>query len=274
MRRVAAFLTLGLLLLAGCGVSQDGDDYPLEIPNEVVAREKALHGFVGFEMALIFESEDFKGHRADFTGEKRGLSVAEFWRVDIAKNPNQPTKLSQVGFFHLLREEEGENFVYEFFDKDWTRIAYLMPSGDLYSFKGNRQNILGKFQLEAAIQKLYPAPSGYGYDPYLQDKLSVKHHDVEVASLDSESRGIKHNSHKARPAIWVYTPLKGSEAIDSAEQYRRNRAYEGYDMIAKRLREKKLGGYGDDEYGGLDYKDGHPVDENGRKLKPGDRKLD
>ncbi|MDC1141717.1 hypothetical protein OAU50_01375 [Planctomycetota bacterium] len=272
MRRVVAFLTLGLLL-AGCGASQTRGDYPDKVDNEVVNRESALHGAAaGFEIATIFESDQIRKKRMNYQGKARGLSVAEFWRVEIAKDPHKPSTLSQVGFFHLLREEEGTNFVYEFFNGDWDRIAYLMPSGDLYSFQSSKQNNLGKFQLESAIQKLFPAPNGYGYDPYLQDRLSVKHHDVEVASLDSDSRGVKHIDHKSRPAVWVYTPLKGGEAIDVAEQFRKNRAYEGYDMIKKRLLEKKTGDYGNDEYGGLDYKDGHPVDENGRKLKPGDMK--
>ena len=80
--------------------------------------------------------------------------------------------------------------------------------------------------------------------------------------------GVKHTDHNDRPPIWVYKSLKTGEATDTAEKYRRARAYEGYAEIAKRLKDKKIGDLEDGEYGGIEFKDGHPVDENGKKLRP------
>ncbi|MBZ0137758.1 MAG: hypothetical protein K8I27_15440 [Planctomycetes bacterium] len=266
---------LAFSLIAGCGVSQ-GRDNPsrvLPVTQAQVDHEERLHGMHGgdgLELATLWHTGDVKAARGDYSGKAQGLQGNEFYEVEIAENPLRPTVLTSVGYVRLLKEDRGELFIYEFYDHSWQPVAYLGADGSLYRHKGGKEVYLGKYQLDEAVIALFPAPSGYGYDSVLQDDKLVKTWDADVNSAEPRARGVSHRTHTSAPPIIIYTRKRAGEASLLAQRYTRERTGERDAELLARLREERHGGYGvDEEYGGLRYKDGNPVDEDDRPLRPG-----
>jgi hypothetical protein len=118
---------------------------------------------------------------------------------------------------------------------------------------------------------LYFAASGYGYDSELQDSSIVRTHVKDVAGAEPAGRGVAHRTHRSSPPVVVFTPKRSGEVRLLGDSYARERYYERENEELNRLREENHGGVGQDEdYGGLHYKDGNPVNEDGTPMKPGD----
>lgn len=259
-------------LVAGC-VTGQGRDHPsrdFSVTPAQVEYEEYRHGGVGLELANIWHTGDVAAARGDYSGRNLGLQVNEFYQIEIAENPLRPTVLTSVGYVRMIKEDRGELFVYEFYDEAWKLVAYMGADGSLYRLEGARETYLGRFQLDDAVVALYPAPGGYGYDARLQDEKLVRTWDTEVATAEPRARGVFHRTHSSAPPVVVYSRKRSGEASLLAERYTRERAAERDSELLNRLREDRHGGYGvDEEYGGLRYKDGNPVDENDRPLRPG-----
>jgi hypothetical protein len=258
-------------MLAGCVTSQ-GRDNPsrvMLVTEDQVRYEEERHGDVGLELAHLWNTGDVGDARRDYSGQSLGLQVNEFYQIEIAPNPLRPTILRSVGYVRRLKEDRGELFIYEFYDEAWKPVAYLGADGALFRHEGGREVYLGKFQMDDAVVALYPASSGYGYDGELQDDALVKTWDTEVASATPRARGVHHRTHSNAPPVVVYTQKRSGEAGLLAERYSKERAAQRDAEELARLREERHGGYGvDEEYGGLRYKDGNPVDDKGRPLYP------
>lgn len=263
---------LAALCVSGCftGQGRDHDARDRSITEDQIEYQEYRHGGYGTELARIWNTGDVAKAQGDYTGESQGLLGNEFYQIEIAENPLRPTVLTAVGYVRLLEEDRGELFIYEFYDESWKAIAYLGADGSLYRHAGGAETYLGKYQLDDAVLALYPAASGYGYDSELQDDALVKTWDSEVNSAEPRARGVFHRTHGNAPPVVIYTRKRSGEASLLAERYTKERAGERDTELLNRLREERHGGYGvDEEYGGLRYKDGNPVDENDRPLRPG-----
>lgn len=270
MKKLTAAL-LAVLVLGGC-VADQGRDNPSRGSYEGlgIEVETERHGHQGQEIAELFYSGPIAEERRDYSGKSHGLQLNEFYTIEIAEDPLRPTVLTEVGYVRRLQEDRGNLFIYEFYDGAWQRIGYLNGQGDVYRYTGAREEYLGRYELDSAVRRMYNAPSGYGYDAELQDHALVNVRDPAYATAEPRARGVHHRTHKSAPPVVVYTPKRAGETRLLAERYEKERFDEREAERMKRLREANTGGFGeDDEYGGLRFKDGNPVDENDRPLRPG-----
>lgn len=267
--KLSVLAATAVALLAGCAGNQSRTAYQTDrLQGSDIERETYLHGSAGYTIAEIFYTGDVAAARGDFDGDNYGLQLSEFYMVEIAPNPLEPTQVVQAGFVRKMVEDRGSLFYFEFYNQDWKRLGYLNASGDLYlHYTGIEQNV-GKFQLMEAVRYLFPAESGYGYDTVLQDASRVRSWDPEVATRDSRGRGVEHRTHKSHPAIIELKLYRAGEAGALAEsRYSSNQFKEAEEARLTRLREARHGGIGqDEEFGGFKYKDGQPVDEYGNPI--------
>lgn len=257
-------------IVAGCTGPQGRKSRPeLGVTDEMLERERYLHGGPGTEIALLFNTGDIKRDRGDSTGAGRGLQGTEFYQVQVAPDPRQPTRLVKVGFARKVQEDRGGLYFYEFFDGGWETIGRLMSGGELYSYRGGREALLGQYDINGAVVRLYPAASGYGYDQVLQDQSRPRMSDPDITGLDSRGRGVYHNTHGTYPPVVVFTMYRPGEVRQLGQSWERTRFDEAEALKLEREREKRHGGIGQDEtYGGLPYRKGDPVDANGQPLRP------
>jgi hypothetical protein len=199
-----------------------------------------------------------------------GLLPVEYLHVQIAPDPTNAMVLETAGYIRKLERDRDSLFLYEFYDTSWRRIAILGMHGDLYRVDGTSEQHLGRFQLDAAANELFKPPSGYGYNALAQDRARVRMWDPEVAGADERTRGVYHRGHNAAPPVLVIAKLSRGDAATLSERFTRDRFNDREAERLNRLREARHGGVGQDEnYGGLQYKDGQPVDEQGRPLYRG-----
>ncbi|MCB9933335.1 MAG: hypothetical protein H6841_07935 [Planctomycetes bacterium] len=270
MKKLTAAL-LAALVLGGCVTSQGRDNPARDTYTGVeIETETRRHGPEGQEIAELFYTGEILEARQDYSGRSNGLELNEFYTIEIAEDPLRPTVLTSVGYIRRLREDRGDLFIYEFYDVRWQRFAYMNPEGSVYRYEGATEEYMGRFELDAAVRRLYYAPSGYGYDAELQDHALVNLKDNDVVTAEPRARGVHHRTHRSAPPVVVYTPKRSGETRLLADRYSKERFDEREAETAKRLHEERTGGFGEDEeYGGLRYKNGNPVDENDRPLRPG-----
>lgn len=269
MRLVLAICAL--CVAAGCVADQSREIRPMAmLDREAVNAEMERHGTAGYTIAELFQSENIKEKMRDTSGKGKGLVGVEFFHVEIAPDATQPMVLKTVGYIRRLEEDRGSEMLYEFYDRYWTRIAILGDEGDLYRVDARGHDFVGRFQLEDAAKHIFNPPSGYGYDTVAQDKSRVRAWDPEVSSLDDRTRGVFHRTHRAAPPVLVMTRMRATEASQLANRYLPERFDERELETLNRLRAERLGEAGTEEnYGGLQYKDGQPVDRFGKPLHRG-----
>jgi len=263
--------TLAGITLAGCAGSQGRASYAGDSPARgTLEYETSRHGGAGAEIAQLFESSRIREARSDTSGAGRGLQGTEFYQVQIAPNPKQPSQLVNAGFARKLQEDRGQLFYYEFYDGSWRSIGKLMPGGELYRYTSNGESMLGKYELNTAVLRLYPAPAGYGFDSLAQDQNRVRMDNPDIAGLDPRGRGVYHTPHNSAPPVVVLTLYRHGEAALLSDSWERRRFNEAENLRLERERERRHGNIGQDEtYGGMQYKDGNPVDSDGKPLRPG-----
>lgn len=260
-----------LACLAGCVADQARVARPdASLDAEAVNQSVMLHGSAGYSISAMFQGENIASKMRDTTGQARGLVGTEFFHVQIAPDATQPTALTTVGYIRRLEEDRGDLLLYEFYDKYWNRLAILGIDGDLYRVDARGSEHLGRFQLEDAAKHLYQPPSGYGYDTVAQDQARVRGWDPEVGSADPRARGVHHRTHRSAPPVIVMVRLRAGEVALLAERYAPERYNDAELELLNRLRAQRHGDVGiDEEYGGIQYKDGQPVDSMGRPLYRG-----
>ncbi|MCA8912354.1 MAG: hypothetical protein KDB82_11665 [Planctomycetes bacterium] len=259
------------VVLAGCtGQTRDNPHRDTSLVGIDLEPYNYRHGDSGQEVAELFNTGGIKEARQDYTGNSLGLRPNAFYTIEIAENPLKPTVLSTVGYIRKLEEDRGNLFIYEIYDGAWLQIAYVGENGATYRYDSGKEQFLGRFEVEEAIRHLFHVSDGYGYDTVLQDRSIVNAHDPDVNSAEPRARGVYHRTHKSAPAVIFSRAYRTGEVQRLADRYSSERANERYAEEATRLHNDRTGGVGDDEdYGGLHYKDGNPVDENGHPLRPG-----
>jgi len=240
------------------------------VSSDLLLQERERHGGAGAEIALLFNSGRIRDERSDTSGKSYGLQGTEFFQIQIAPDPRQPTQLVKVGFARKVQEDRGNLYYYEFYNGGWDSIGKLMSGGELYRYDSGSENLLGRFDLNGAVFRLYRGPGGYGYDQLLQDQSRPRMSDPDIAGLDSRGRGVIHTPHGTYPPVVVFTMYRPGEVRQLGNTWDRTRFEEAEAIRLERLREKRHGGIGQDEtYGGLPYRKGDPVDSDGNPLKPG-----
>jgi hypothetical protein len=272
MRALLALAGLSVALgLAGC-VGEQSRRARASVGFDEAAAERnvALHGPDGYTILELFHSDNISDKMRDTTGRSHGLEPAEFYHVQVAPDPADPLVLETAGYARKLEQDRGSIFLYEFYDTKWTRIALLGMQGDLYRVDAAGEHYVGKFQLDDAAKQLYNPPEGYGYDALQQDRTRVRMWDPEVAGMNPRARGVYHRPHGTAPAVLVLARLSPAQINQLADRFGPARFSEQQMQKLSTLREDRHGGVGQDEdYGGLQYKDGQPVDSQGRPLHRG-----
>lgn len=260
-----------VLVLAGCVADQSRRARPSsDLDRDELRRQTALHGSAGYSVTELFSRGSFAEYRQDQVRASRGPQVQEFYHIQVALDPTNAAALSTAGYARKMQEEGAGLSYYEFYDSNWRRLAILGTDGDLYRVDGAELQNLGRFQPEGAAHELFQPPSAYGTDTLTQDRARVRGLDPDVASSDPVTRGVYHRSHRAAPPILTMTQMSGPEVGLLAARLEPGRFHDTEAARLARLREQRHGGHGqDEEYGGLTYKDGNPVDERGRPLHRG-----
>ena len=261
------------ILMAGCVAEQGRDNPDRDVVRGIDgARATELHGSRGLEAAELFGTGPIADARNPMSGQSIGLQLNAFYAIEIAEDPLRPTVLTPVGYIRRLEEDRGSMFMYEFYDGAWSRVAYMNAEGGVYKYTGQSEEFLGRFELDTAVRELFWAPDGYGYDSEVQDKALVNLRDPNVGRAEPRYRGVYHRTHRAAPPVVAYTLKRAGETGALAGRYEKQRYDEREEDLLKRLREERTGRFGEDgNYGGLRYKNGNPVDENDRPLKPGSK---
>lgn len=260
-----------VLALTGCVADQSRRARPSsDLDRGELQRQTALHGSAGYAVTELFTRGSIAENLREEELPSRGPQAQEFYHIQIALDPTNPTALSTAGYARKLQEEGESLYYYEFYDQNWRRLAILGVDGDLYRIDGAELRSLGKFQPEGAAHLLYQPPSAYGTDTLAQDRARVRGLDPEVASADPRTRGVAHRSHRNAPPILSMTRLTGPEIGLLAARLEPGRFHDTEAARLSRIREQRHGGHGqDEEYGGLEYKAGNPVDDRGRPLHRG-----
>jgi hypothetical protein len=269
MRVLLAFVAL--LSLCGCVADQSRYARPdAGLDREELSQQTRLHGTAGATVLRLFNAPSIAEKLDDATGDDAGLQVVAFYHVQIAPDAARPFELRTAGYIRELVEDGTQLSLFEFYDRQWTRLAVMGQNGDLYRVDSAGPFSLGRFHLEAAAMELYHPPGGYGFDSVAQDRARVRGWDPEVATAAPRARGVHHATHRAAPPVLVINRLGRVEAASLAARRTPERFYETEALRAARQEELRHGGFGRDEfYGGLEYRDGNPVDEHGRPLHRG-----
>jgi hypothetical protein len=259
------------VVLAGCtGQTRNNPHRDTSLSGIDLEPYEYLHGDSGQEVAELFNTGGVKEARQDYSGSSFGLRPDRFYTIELAEDPLKPTVLTTVGYIRHLKQDRGDLFIYEVYDRSWKQIAYIGDNGSVYRYDTGKEKYLGRYQLDEAVRQLFPAPDGYGYDSVLQDHSRVHVDDPDVRTAEPRARGVYHRTHKSAPPVVIFSQHRAGETALLAERYSRKRAEERYAEEAARLHQERTDGVGDEEtYGGLKYKKGNPVDEDGHPLRPG-----
>ena len=265
--KIAAFAAaLISMLAAGCGTDQSrtrGRAYGETPPDVMVHGRRA-----GGEVSEFFGKDSTRDKLDPMLGDDRGFIVTMLYLVEIAPEATDPTVLERVGYVRKLEEDRGEAYMFEFHDVNGNRIGWLTPRGELYRHQRATREFVGAYQIEDAAKLLYRPPTGYGYDAVKSDISRGRMDDPEVVEKSPEQRGVIHRTHRSYPPVIVLTLLDPGEAKRHGDGFAKEIAAARTEERINRLREEAKPE--DGEYGGLEFKDGNPVDENGKPLKPGD----
>jgi hypothetical protein len=274
---VAVFV-LGALA-AGCSTSQGRgpNDSGFEAS---VERETQLHGTRGYAIARTYNKPDFRGKMA---AEKHpdNVLVDEFFTVRISKDPARRDVLSDSGYARKrLDRESGADF-FELFDTGWKLIAYLNTSGELFVVdEMGKAKGLGRYQLDDAVILVYGARGGFSYSISQYDENRAKAAVVETGEGDSTAADIRSRSPRER-GVYLRTARESGPVVELrryrpveisslADALRRERADSNLEEELRQLRAARRGTEAPDgSYGGLEFKDGQPVDANGKPIARG-----
>jgi hypothetical protein len=258
------------LLLAGCVGHQSRDAHTNDIDESSLMRNRQLHGPRGDTINRIFHSDEFQEIFLDMSGEGHGMQMVQFHYVQMALNPLRPLELSIVGFVRQLQDRSDGAMLYEFYDRKWGLLALLDSTGALHHVASGDEMHMGRHQMESAAFALYDPQSGYGYDRLLQDQSGARMWDAQISAASPRERGVFHRRHRDAPPVLVVTRVRGGEAAQLAERFAPDRFEERETIRRERLRHERDGGIGRDEtYGGLRFRDGNPVDSEGRPMYRG-----
>lgn len=270
-----------LCLLAGCSTSQERGPGEEETYRTAAEREAYLHGNPGYEIARTYNKADFR-QKMGAEPALESVAVEEFFTVRVCRDQARRDILTDTGFARRRLDHQSGAYFYEFFDTSWVLIAYLNDRGELFVTNAQgKAEARGRFQVDDALILVYGARGGFTYDLSTYDDSRAKAAVVETGEGDSTAADIRSRSPRDRgvylraaresgPVVELrrYRPLEIHALADS---YRKERFDANKEEELKQLRAARRGTEAPDgPYGGLEFKDGQPVDANGKPINRGE----
>jgi hypothetical protein len=274
-----ALCSLGLL--AGCSAPQGRGPGDEEAYRTEAEREAYLHGNPGYTIARTYDKAEFRDKmRAEPALES--VAVEEFFTVRVVRDQQRRDILTDTGFARRKIDHQSGAYFYEFFDTSWTLIGYLNDRGELFvtNDKGKAES-RGRFQVDDALILIYGARGGFSYDLSTYDDSRAKAAVVETGEGDTTAADIRSRAPRDR-GVFLRTARESGPVVELrryrpleiralADNYRKDRFDANKEEELKQLRAARRGTEAPDgTYGGIEFKDGQPVDANGKPINRGD----
>jgi hypothetical protein len=266
-------------LAAGCsapqGRSGDNDSF-----SSSVERDTYLHGTRGYTISRTYNKAEFREKMAA-EPQADNVLVEEFFTVRVLRDHNRRDLLTDSGYARRRLDRESGAHFYEFFDLGWKLIAYLDARGELHvPNAAGKSEALGRYQVDDALILVYGARGGFTYDQSQYDESRAKAAVVESGEGDTTAAELRSRSPRERgvylraarengPVVELrrYRPV---EIAALADGFRKERFDANKEEELKQLRAARRGTEAPDgSYGGLEFKDGQPVDANGNPIARG-----
>lgn len=248
-------------LAVGCA-SQSREDRSVEMSNQQVNTDVRLHGASGYEIATIFNSGKTGDIMSYEDRQATGLRTEEFYVIEVAPDPTKPTVVDTTGFVVKLGDQLDDGFYYKFYTDGWNLIGALFKSGALYEYGDGREQYVGDFHFDGAINYFYAGGLIYSDDRAKVDASRMRMGDSEVAEAGPMGRGIRHRRLEATVKATRLSP--GDARVRAGELQRdRHDRYQSERLAQLRKERRDIE---DGDYHGTEFKDGEPVDENGKPL--------
>jgi len=280
----SAVLAAGILL-GGCSASQARGG-ALDGPERgTVEFYTQRHGSSGYEIATIFNSPTYRDALRAEPGSEL-VVVEEFYTVRVARDLTRRDVLTEAGYCRRRKDLQSSGVFYEFFDTRWVLIGMLESGGVLKLVDNSgRASVHGKSQLDEALIVVYGARNGGSYDfsgadtnrakmAFVSGNIGDKNGDEEAAEVRLRSprdRGVVLRTARDNAPVIELRRYRPMELRGLSDTLQRDRFDASKEEELRRLREQRRGTEaGDGAYGGMEFKDGQPVDSEGRPLKRGD----
>ena len=266
-------------LAVGCsapqGRSGDNDSF-----SSSVERDTYLHGTRGYSISRTYNKAEFREKMAA-EPQADSVLVEEFFTVRVLRDHNRRDQLTDSGYARRRLDRESGAHFYEFFDLGWKLIAYLDARGELHVPNATgKSEALGRYQVDDALILVYGARGGFTYDQSQYDESRAKAAVVESGEGDTTAADLRSRSPRERgvylraarengPVVELrrYRPVEIAALADS---FRKDRFDANKEEELKQLRAARRGTESPDgSYGGLEFKDGQPVDANGKPIARG-----
>lgn len=266
-------------LACGCSTSQSRGNADAAF-DASVERETYLHGTRGYAIARTYNKADFRQKMAP-EAQPDNVLVEEFFTVRVCRDHARRDILTDAGYARRRLDRDSGARLFEFFDTQWKLIGWLDGRGELHvpDARGKAQ-ALGRYQVDDAVIEVYAARGGFTYDLSTYDISRAKAAVVDAGEGDAEAADLRSRSPRDRgvylraarengPVIELrrYQPL---EIAAYAEGFRKDTFDAAKEAELQQLRAQRRGTEAPDgSYGGLQFKDGQPVDNEGRPLRRG-----
>lgn len=262
--------------LAGCAPgNQARGAYKGGIDRETAELSIYRHGRNGLEVERYFNSTEIRDRTDPMRGKSYGYVPVEFYTIEAAKDPAAREILTLVGYARRIEEERRGEFLYEFYDDTWQRLAWLNPRGELFSYGRTAGDTVyhGNYLLEGAAYIVFSPPSGYGYDGVNPDLNRTRGTDTEVSGATPDGRGVVLRQHKGNEPKLIISPVSAGRADEMRRALDANVFNARVDAELDDARKRVRGEDVDGDVGGIPFKDGQPVDADGKPIKRGEKYL-
>ncbi len=276
MRRYGRLIVVCALSLAaaGCGMP-DQSRMPRSgsLDRETLDRSIHRHGRGGLEVERYFNSPAVKERMDPLLGRSLGYMLTEFFTVRIARDPTRRDLLSLVGYVTRMQEERRGESLYEFYDSDWSRVAWMNPRGELFGYgaRAGEKVHHGNFDFEDAARVIFQPRSGYGYDAEKPDLSRMRAFDPEVMGDTPRGRGIILRQHRGNEPRIEVRPADSTELFKLRRELEAHRFNARADAELEEWRKYIRGENVNGPVGGIMFQDGQPVDDQGRPIRRGDK---
>ncbi|MCC6574494.1 MAG: hypothetical protein IT462_11960 [Planctomycetes bacterium] len=277
IRPVSLIVIFAALILGGCAV---GNQARSATAGGIDRSEAELsiyrHGRNGLEVERYYAGAEMQNRIDPLRGQTRGYIETEFYTVHIAKDPTKRDVMTLVGYMRRIEEERRGEFLFEFYDDAWDRIAWMNPRGELYTYGIRAGEVVheGNYQIETAAAVVYKPRSGYGYDAVTPDLKRTQGLDPDVVGTNPAARGVVIRQHRGHEPKIEVRQVPSSEAAKLRTALEANIFNSSNEIALEELRKATRGEKVDGPMGGIEFKDRQPVDANGRPIQRGDKAIE
>lgn len=265
---------------AGCSSSQARGDQN-DTFDAAVERETYLHGTRGYTIARTYNKSDFRQKMAP-EAQADNVLVDEFYTVRVCRDHSRRDQLTEAGYTRRRYDRVSGAHIYEFFDMNWRLMGYVDSEGDLHvPDASGKATEVGRYQLDDAVIFVYGAPNGFTYSLGQYDESRAKAAVVDAGEGDSAAADLRSRTPRER-GVYLRAERENGPIVELrryqpieigayADTFRKERFDANKEEELRQLRAARRGTEAPDgSYGGLEFKDGQPVDANGNPIRRGE----